>query len=181
VEAGLLELVEAGEFGRRHLGFFAGQDFVHLAGGGEGAVEDEMGEVLLVFEGVGLGQDAAATVAEERDFAQVKGHAHVLDVFDHGLDGIFARVLKALGTAGAALVDEDEAVGAGQREQVRQKVSVVGAGSAMDDDQRGACAEGHVIDEHAVGVDKTFLLGINGGSGLGGYRLGQEGTHNRHG
>ena len=47
-----------------------------------------MGEVLLVFEGVGLGEDAAATVAEKRDFAQVEGYAHVLNVFDHGFDGV---------------------------------------------------------------------------------------------
>jgi hypothetical protein len=44
----------------------------------------------------------------------------------------------------------------------------------MDDDQRGAVAEGLVIDEHAVGVDKTVLLGVDGGGGLGETRLGQE-------
>ena len=76
-------------------------------------------------------------------------------------------VLKALGSAGAALVNEDEAVGAGQREQVGEKVSVVGAGAAVDDDQRGACAEGYVVDEDAVGVNETFLLGVDGGGGLG--------------
>jgi hypothetical protein len=126
-----------------------------------------MGEVLLVFEGVGLGEDASATVAEERDFAQVESLADRFYVFDHGLDGVKARVLKALGAAGAALVNEDKAVGAGQRKQVRQKVGVVGAGTAVDDDQRGALAEGHVIDEDSVGVNETLLLGVDGGGGLG--------------
>ena len=36
----------------------------------------------------------------------------------------------------------------------------------MDDDQRGAFTKGYVIDEHAVGVDKSLLLGVDGGGGL---------------
>ncbi len=85
-----------------------------------------------------------------------------------GFDGVKARVLKALGAAGAALVNEDEAVSAGQRKQVRQEVVVAGAGTAMEDDERGAGAEGHVIDEDAVGVNEALLLGVDGGGGLGG-------------
>jgi hypothetical protein len=84
-----------------------------------------VGEVLLVLEGVGLGQDAAATVAEEGDFAQVEGHAHVLNVLDVGLDGVAAGVLQALGAARAALVDEDEAMGAGQRQKPGEPVPSV--------------------------------------------------------
>jgi hypothetical protein len=49
-----------------------------------------MGEVLLVLEGVGLSEDAAATVTEEGDFAEVEGHAHGFDVFDVRFDGVEA-------------------------------------------------------------------------------------------
>ena len=75
-----------------------------------------MGEVLLVFEGVGLCEDAAVAVAEKRDFAQVEGLANGFNVFNHVFNGVEAYVLQALGIAGAALVNEDEAVGAGKRE-----------------------------------------------------------------
>jgi len=68
--------------------------------------------MLLVFERVGLGEDAAATVAEEVDFAQVERDANGFNVVGHGLDGVLGDVLEALGFAGAALVDKDEAVGA---------------------------------------------------------------------
>jgi len=140
-----------------------------------------VGEVLLVLEGVGLGEDAAIAVAEERDFAQVESLTDGFDVLDHGFDGVEASVLEALRAAGTALVNEDEAVGARQWEQVGQKVSVVGAGAAVDDDKRGSATEGHVIDENAVGVNETFLLGIDGGDGLGGGERCRERTRNRNG
>ena len=63
-ESGRFQFVEAGELVGRHLRLFVGQDGVHFTGGGKGAVEDEVAEMLLVLERVGLGEDAAATVAE---------------------------------------------------------------------------------------------------------------------
>ena len=95
-----------------------------------------------------------------------------LDVLDVALDGVEAGVLQALGAAGAAFVDEDEAVSAGQRQQPGQEVVVAGAGTAMQDDQRRAVAEGLVVDEHAVGVDEALLLGVDGGLGGGRDRHG---------
>ena len=74
-----------------------------------------------------------------------------------------ADVLEALGLAGAALVDKDEAVGAGQGQQPGQKVGVVCAGTAVEDNQRRAFAEFNVVDEHAVGVDVALVLGVDGG------------------
>ena len=165
-EAGCFELVEACEFFRRHRRLFAGQHGVHLARGGKGAVEDEVAEVLLILECVGLGQHAAATVAEQVDFAQVESHAHGFDVFDVALDGVLARILQALGPARAALVDEDEPVRARQGQQPGQEVGVVCAGTAMQDHERRAFAEFDVVNEHAVGVDKAVLQRIDGRRGL---------------
>ncbi len=82
------QLVEAGQLVRGHLGLFAGQHLIHFAGGGKGAVEDEVVEVLLVLERVGLGQDAAATVAEKIDLAQVERDADGFNVVGHGLNGV---------------------------------------------------------------------------------------------
>ena len=79
-EAGGFQLVEAGEFVRRHLRFFAGQHLVHLARRGKGAVQDQVAQVLLVLERVRLGQHAAATVAEQIDLAQAERHAHGFDI-----------------------------------------------------------------------------------------------------
>ena len=115
--------------------------------------------MLLVLERVGLGQHAAATVPEQRDFAQAEGHAHGFNVVARRFDGVFARVLQALGPAGAALIDEDEPMRARQGQQPGQEVGVVGAGAAMQHHQRRAFAELDVVDEHAVGVDEAILLG----------------------
>ncbi len=127
--------------------------------------------MLLILERVGLGQHAAATVPEQRDFAQAESNAHGFNVLHVALNGVLARVLQALGAAGAALIDKDEAMGARQGQQPGQEVGVVGAGTAMQHHQRRAFAEFHVVDEHAVGVDKAILHRVDGrgsvvGSGL---------------
>ena len=53
-------------------------------------------------------------------------------------------------------------MGAGQREHIGQKIGVIGARSSVDDEQRGSVAKSCVIDQHAMRVDKAFLLGIDG-------------------
>ena len=93
-------------------------------------------QVLLVLEGVGFGQHTAAAVAKQVDLAQVQRHAHGFHVVGHVLDGVFGYILQALGLPGAALVNEDQPVGARQRQQPRQEVGVVGAWAAMQDHQR---------------------------------------------
>ena len=97
-----------------------------------------------------------------------EGDADGFDVVGHVLDGVLGHVLQALGLAGAALVDEDEAMGASQRQQPGQEVGVVGARTAMEDDERRAFAEFDVVDEHAVGIDEAGLLRVDGGCGPGG-------------
>ena len=63
-----------------------------------------------------------------------------LDVLDHVLDGVALRVFELLRLPRAAFVDEDHAVRARQRQQVRQEVVVRGARAAVDDQQRlSAC------------------------------------------
>jgi hypothetical protein len=46
----------------------------------------------------------------------------------------------------------------------------------MQDDQRGAGAEGHVVDEDAVGVNEALLLWVDGGldDGWGGKDGGEK-------
>jgi len=135
-EAGCLEFIQAFQLIGRHGCLFAGQHFVHLERGGEGAVEDQVREVLLVLEGIGLCQHAAATVTEQRDLAQVQGHAHSLHILNHRLNRVEARVLKPLRAARAALVDEDEPVRASQWQKVRQKIVMGRAGTTVQNNQR---------------------------------------------
>ena len=172
-EAGLLEFVEAAELAGRHLFLLFLKDLVHLRGGGEGGVEDEVAEILRVLEGIGLGENAAATVAQQVDLTEVESDAEGFDVFDIGLDGVLVDIFKAFGAAGAALVEEDEAVGAGEREEPGQEVVVGGAGAAVEDDERSAGAEADVVEEHAVGVHVALLRIEDGG------RLGAGGKGDR--
>ncbi len=133
-----------------------------------------MVDVLLILERVSLGQHAAATVAEQIDLAQVECDADGLNVLDIALDGVLVHVLQALGLAGAALVNENEAMGARQREQPGKEVGMVGTGTAVEDHKWRAFAELDVVDEYAVGVDEALLHRVDGGGGLGGG-LGGEG------
>ena len=48
---------------------------------------------------------------------------------------------------------------------------MVRAGAAMQHHQRRAFAEFHVVDEHAVGVDKAILLRVDGRGGVVGSGL----------
>ena len=54
---------------------------------------------------------------------------------------------------------------------------MAGAGTAVQDDQRVTVAEGHVVDEHAVGVDEALLLGVDGGLSGGRDRHGSGKKH----
>ena len=86
-----------------------------------------------------------------------------------------ATSLSALGAAGAAFVNKDEAMGAGERQKPGEKVGMVSTGTSVEHDERRALAELDVVDEHTVGVDIAIVLRVDGGRRLGGGRLGGEG------
>ncbi len=165
-QAGLLQLIQPRQFVRRHLRLLARQHFVHLARGSKGAVEDQVVQVLLVLERVSLRQHAAAAVSQQVDLAQTQRHAHRLHVVRHVFDGVLARILQAFRLARPALVDKDEPVRARQREQPGQKVSVVGAGAAVQHHERRTFAELDVVNQHAVRVHIAALLRVYVGRGL---------------
>ena len=98
-QASLFQLIQPPELLRRHLGFFLGKNLVHLPGRRKRDIQNQVAEVLLILEGVGLGQNAAIAVAKERDLAKMKCDANILDIFHHGLDSVEAGIMKALGPA----------------------------------------------------------------------------------
>src|ERR1700674_2432385 len=49
----------------------------------------------------------------------------------------------------------------GQRQQVRQKIIMRRARTAMHDQQRRAAAQHLVINHHSIRIDEAFLQGIN--------------------
>ena len=165
-EAGGFELVETRQLAGRHLRLLPGQHFVHLPRRGKRAVENQVREVLLVFESVGLRQYAAIAVAQQRDLAQVERDAHILDILDHRFHCVLARILQALRLARAPLVDEDEPMRARQRKQPRQKVGMIRSRPAVHHHERRSLAERHVVDQDAMGIDVAFLLRIDRRRGL---------------
>jgi hypothetical protein len=80
-----------------------------------------------------------------------------LDVLDHVLDGVTLRVFQLPGLPGAALVDEHDAIGPRERQQIRQEVVVGCARTAVQDQQWLSVAERLVVDEDAVGVHEAGL------------------------
>jgi hypothetical protein len=63
----------------RHLRLLAGQDLIHLSGGRKAAVQDQVGQVLLILQCIGLGQDAVAA-AGQRKLTQIQRQTHVFHV-----------------------------------------------------------------------------------------------------
>jgi hypothetical protein len=66
-------------------------------------------------------------------------------------------VLELLGFSRAALVDENQPVVTGQRDQVRQEIIVGSPGSAMHDQERRALAERLVVNQHAARIYVAFF------------------------
>ena len=96
-------------------GLHLAEHLVQRPGAVERAAEDEMRQVRLVLECVGLREHAAVGVAEQADAPEVQVLADGLDVLDHVLDCVTLGVLQLLGLARAALVDEHDAIRAGER------------------------------------------------------------------
>ena len=119
------------------------------------------GKVLLIFKGVCLGEHASVGVAEQADLTEAQRLAHRLDVLNHIFDGVGGDVFQGLGAAGAALVDKDQLVVAGERREIGQKVIVGCARTAVNDDERFAAAENLVIDHDAVGVHVAFAHSVD--------------------
>ena len=123
-------------------------------------------------------------MAEEVDLPEAESGADRLHVLDHGRDRVELRILQALGTPRAALVDEHEPVRPRERQEMGQEIVVRGAGAAVDDEERGPAAHRLPVDEDAVSVHETFGLRVHGrgraGSpGLSAGRL-QEGGGGGH-
>ncbi len=118
----------------------------------EGAAENQAGEVLLVFQGVGLRENAAVGVAQKRDAAEGEFLAYSFNILHHGIHGVAGRVIQFLRFARSALVDEGELMVSRQRREIGQEIIVRSAGSAVDDDKGTALAEGLVVNEDAVGI-----------------------------
>ena len=142
---------------RRHVRLHLAEHLVQRSRAVERAAEDQVRKVRLVLERVGLRQYAAVGMPEQVDLPEVQVLPDRLDVLDHVLDGVALRIFELLGPARAALVDEDEAVGPRERQQVRQEVVVRGARPAVEDQQWLSVAERLVVDEDAVGVDEARL------------------------
>src|SRR5258708_35730318 len=102
-------------------------------------------------------------MSEKADLAEAESLTNGLDILDHVRDGVLLRIFQSGGAAGAALVDEDQATSAHERQQVRKKVVVGSAGTAMQDHQRRAVSDGFVVDQHAMAIDGAFLHRVNSG------------------
>ena len=119
-------------------------------------------KILLIFQRIGLGQHAAVGVSQQADLAEAQGLAHGLHVLHHVFDGVAGGILQRLRAARAALVNEDELMVPGQREQIRQEVVMGRAGPAMQEHQGLAAPKALVIDHDAVSVHVAFADGVHG-------------------
>ena len=118
----------------------------------ERAAQHEVRQVPRVLEGVRLGEHAAVGVPQQVDLAEAQGPPDRLHVLGHGLDRVLRRVLELLRPAGAALVDEHQAVVPRERQQVRQEVVVRGSRTAVDHDQGRPAPEGDRVDHHPARI-----------------------------
>ena len=158
-EASLLGRVDASPQLRIHLLLHADEDRVELLRRGPGAGEDQVRQVRLVLERVRLRERAAVGVSEQVELREAERLADGLEVFGHRLDGVARRVLQLLAPAGTALVEEDDAVRPGERQEVREEIVVRRAGPSVDHDERRAAAERLDVEQDPVGVDEPLLQG----------------------
>src|SRR5690242_14640226 len=98
-------------------------------------------------------------MTEKADLPQAERLPNGFDVLNHVGDGVLPGIVDLRRLAGAAFVDEHEPIRAHERQQVRKEVIVRGAGSAVDDHQRGASSNRLVVDQSTVTVDEAVLYG----------------------
>ena len=80
----------------RHLLFHAHEYFVDRLGAGERAGQDEMREILLILQRIGLRQHPAVGMSQQTDLIEVERLAHTFDILHHVLDGVAGRILQGL-------------------------------------------------------------------------------------
>src|SRR5215831_6050733 len=85
-EPGLFKLVKLSKLLGRHGLLFAGQDFVHLRGAVKRATQNEVAQILLVLERIGLGKHTAIRVPQQTDSPQPQRLADSLHILHHVLD-----------------------------------------------------------------------------------------------
>ena len=145
--------------------FSSARQLIHLRRAVKRSSKNQVREILLVLEGIGLGQHTAIGMSQQTDLAQMKRHAYGFHILHHVLDRVLAGVFQFLGTAGAAFVDKDQPVRAGQRQEIRQQIVVGSARASVHQHQRRSPSHDLVIDERAMGVHKAFFHGINVAAG----------------
>src|ERR1700685_4284070 len=89
-----------------------------------------MGQIILIFQRVGLREAAAVGMTEQADFPQNQTLSNGFNVFDHVFDGVARGIVELLGFSGAALVDKDQA----------GVTRGIGVASSVEAGAAGACA-----------------------------------------
>src|SRR5207302_5740977 len=107
-ETGLFKFFQTRAMFGIHSSLLARQCVINLFGTGEGAAKNQMREVALIFERVGLGQHASVGVAEQAYLAEAECLAYGLDVFHHVFHGVLLGVFEFFGAPGAALINKDD-------------------------------------------------------------------------
>ena len=81
---------------------------------------------------------------------------HTLDVLHHVIQGVPFGIFKALRAARTSLIDQNQLATPSQGLKRGEKVGVIGSGTAVQQQQWDAVAEGFEIDPRALCLHETF-------------------------
>ena len=142
---------------RRRRRFHPRQHLIHPRGARKCAAQNQMAQIILIFQRIRLRQHASVRMSQQRDFPQHQPLPHRFHILHHVFHRVSGGIVQLLRTSRAALINKNQPVLPRQRQKIWQKIIVRTARPAMDNHNRRAAPDRLVINQYAARIYVPLL------------------------